>query len=661
MNISQPSRETFWRAVFLVSAALPLLSLWQSINLAHELEVDFLTRPSWIGLLVGFFVLGLIPLLALTMTWSRLKERILALAESPERLADKFRWLSWLLLPISIIGYTAVFMFPPVGDLFGGEGWIRFLIFWYFSLMGLTAMKIICRDAAWFIALLSVVLFQTVFHLFASQFSYVTDYPFAMGWSETSRYYYPSLFLSKFVYGQEYPWPVLHPTLHLLLAPPYLFHAPLWFHRLWQVLLRLVLVGAVVPAMMKRLSVQEQVARWIVALWMLLYLFMGPLYFHLAIPVILLLYGLSSQNDRRTWLVVLLASIWCGWSRVNWYPMPGMIAAVLYLLEVPFKGKTIGRYLLKPASWFVIGTLTAFISQRIYIAISGVSPELFYTSLSSDLLWYRLLPNSSYFLGLIPAAVLASFAMWMVIYLVLRGRRDSWHPIRLLFIFVALLVLFAGGLVVSLKIGGGADLHNLDAYWVLLLIVAGYMTLARYRREDGRFDEPVSLHWLVVILLFIMPVWLQLGSSAGIKTYDSSRAQSVLSALQAQVDNVNSEGGQILFITQRQLISMHMLKNVTLVPEYEREDLMEMAMANNTEYLGQFQFDMESQRFDLIIVDPLNYSIYSRRREFSEENNVWAERVMKDILCNYRLDASFPEDGIAFYVPQEGERQCPQQ
>src|SRR6185436_19027178 len=150
-------------------------------------------------------------------------------------------------------------------------------------------------------------------HLLLVYWPRVTDYPFAMGWSETSRYYYPSLFLSDKVYGQEYPWPILHPTLHLLLAPPYLFDAPL--------------------------SVQGSPTRWLVGLWMFLFLFMGPIYFHLTIPVVILLLGFSSQNDWRTWVAVILASIWCGWSRLNWYPMPGMIAVVLYLLEVPCQGK----------------------------------------------------------------------------------------------------------------------------------------------------------------------------------------------------------------------------------------------------------------------------------------------------------------------------------
>jgi hypothetical protein len=104
---------------------------------------------------------------------------------------------------------------------------------------------------------------------------------------------------------------------------------------------------------------------------------------------------------------------------------------------------------------------------------------------------------------------------------------------------------------------------------------------------------------------------------------------------------------------------MGMLKGVTLIPEYEREELMEMSMANNGDYLGKFQHDMEIQRFALIVVDPLNFNYLGEDRSFWEENNVWVRNAMRPILCNYKVDEVFPEDEIALYVPQTGERQCP--
>src|SRR6266496_2871912 len=480
MNLIQPSRLTFWRSVFALSAALPLLSISQLLGRAKSLGVDLSASKSWMGLIAGLSLLSLLSLLLLASTWSRYRERILSLAEFPEHVPNNFHWISPFFLSFALVGFTIVFMFPFVQSNFGGLGWVRFLILWPFSLIGMWGIKLLHKQASWYVALIAMVLCQATFHLLLVYWPRVTTYPFAMGWSETSRFYYPSLFVSQEVYGQKYPWPILHPTLHLLLAPPYLFHAPLWVQRAWQVGLRYILVAATVPALLKRLSIPERGARWLVGLAMFLYLFMGPVYFHLTIPVIIVLLGFSSRNDRQTWIAVLLASIWCGWSRVNWYPMPGIIAAVLYLMEVPYKGKNIFSYLLKPTLWFVMGTLTAFVFQRVYIAVSGIpDPGVFYSSFTSDLLWYRLWPNSSFSMGVFPGVVWVSLPMWLAIYISLRSNKGAWHPIRLVFIFAALLVVCIGGIIVSLKIGGGANLHNMDAYFILLLIVTSYFIFAR--------------------------------------------------------------------------------------------------------------------------------------------------------------------------------------
>ena len=660
MKIIEPSRLTFWRFIFFLTGLLPFLAMSQILENAAKLGVDLSTSASWRGLVTALALLGLLSLLLLASTWSRYREQVLALAEFAERAPSTLRGIGVLLVSLALIGFTLIFLFPFIQKFFGTLGWMRFLIFWSFSLIGMWGVKLLRKNVSWFVALVAIILCQSTLHLLLIYWPRVTDYPFAMGWSETSRYYYPSLFLSKTVYGQAYPWPILHPTLHLLLAPPYLIDAPLWFHRFWQVAIRYLLVGAVVPALMTRLSIPGRPMRWLVGLWMFLFLFMGPIYFHLSIPVILVLLGFSAQNDRRTWIAVLLASIWCGWSRLNWYPLPGMIAAVLYLMEVPYRGKNIGNYLLKPALWFAVGTLTAFLAQQVYIALSGI-PEsgIFYTSLSSDLLWYRLWPNASYFLGILPGALLASLPLWIAMYVVIRARAKDWHPLRLALIGAALLVLFLGGLVVSLKIGGGANLHNMDAYFSLLLIVFTYLVFARYQPEAGGVAQPVPLHWLLVLALIVMPAWSYLQFNLGFRSGDTARTQEVLARLQEHVDQANEQGKEILFITQRHLISMHMLENVTLVPEYEREDLMEIAMANDLPHIETFRADMEEQRFALIVVDPLNYNVLSRGRSFAEENNVWVTRIMKHILCNYREEAAFPEDEIALYVPQEGERQCP--
>ena len=658
----QPRPITFWRFILGVILFFCLLTYRDFYNISQQFAIVLTTSKTWIALfgLLSLFTIFVLFLLVITYTG-----RSRWLVDSLESFVVKrtgHKVLGGLLLGIGLIGFALFTSVPYFVKVFGGQPAVRYLLFFLSGLIGTFGIRMLWKQVPWMTAFLSMVLFQSLIQLVLVFSTAVTAYPFAMGWSETSRYYFPSLFFSKLVYGQEYPWPILHPTLHLLLAPPYLVDAPLWFHRFWQVALRFLLIGMVVPPLLGRLSIQNRFVRWIAGLWMFLFLFMGPIYFHLTVPVIIVLAGFSVRNERQTWVAVLIASIWCGWSRVNWYPVPGIIAAVLYLLEQPVNGKSLWRYLSRPFLWFTVGTLVAFLSQRIYIYFSGIPDSgSFYTSLSSDLLLYRLLPNATYFLGLLPAALLASLPMWLVIYIVIRSdRMAQWNPARLLMISAALFVLFLGGLLVSLKIGGGADIHNLDAYWVLLLIVFSYLVFARYRMENGELSRSVPLPWLLVFALLIMPAWSWTQFNVLYKTYDAQATSAELQKIQDRVDEVNARGGSILFITQRQLISMHMLNGVTLVPEYEREDIMEMAMSNNTAYLDRFKTDMENQRFDLIVVDPLKFNVISRNRSFSEENNVWVRRVMKSILCNYREDITFPADEISLYVPQQGARACPQ-
>ena len=654
--MTQPSRLTFWRSALALTVVLPFLAIWDLLYLANDLNVVIFSSKSWMGALSVLAIGGFAALLVLTSTCFRTRERILSLLEFPAR----FRWLGFFLIPISLLGYTIIFTLPFSRDLLGDLGWVRFLIFWAFSLIGMYGLKAIRKSISWLTSLLVVILLQTLLHLLATQLSSITSYPFSMGWSETSRFYYPSLFLSRIIFGVRLPWPILHPSLHLLLLPPYLFEAPLWFHRFWQVFLRFALLGLAARTLIWRLSIKDRVFRGLLWVWMVLYLFQGPVYFHLAVSLILMLWGFSAQNNRRTWIFLILASIWSGLSRINWYPMPGILASVLFFLEVPFYGKKFWRYLLKPVLWVVVGVSIAFAAQRTYIALSGIpNPEFFYTSLTSNQLWYRLFPNASYSIGVLPAALIASLPMVMAVFLALRQRRMDFHPLRLGLIFAALLVLFAGGLVVSMKIGGGVDIHNLDAYLSLLLIVTAYIVFRRYTSEKGEQAIPFSLPWYLAVFLVAAPAWFLLGSSIGFKTYDVPRTASVIDDLQALVNDVNAHDDEILFITQRHLISMHMLNNVKMIPEYEREELMEMAMGDNQDYLQIFQADMERQRFAAIVVDPLTYRLLGKNYVFGEENNAWVRYIMKPILCNYQEDVVFPEDQIAVYVPQEGVRQCP--
>jgi hypothetical protein len=194
---------------------------------------------------------------------------------------------------------------------------------------------------------------------------------------------------------------------------------------------------------------------------------------------------------------------------------------------------------------------------------------------------------------------------------------------------------------------------------IMLLIVSSYLFFGRYTPQLKPQPVPVVVPWYVLMLLVAVPVWFSAQAFARFKPYDHTGAASALRDLQARVDAANGQNRDILFISQRQMISMHMLEGVNLVPAYEREELMEMAMSDQENYLDAFRADVQNQRFALIVVDPLKFKLLGSNYSMGEENNAWVRRVIKPILCNYEVAVSYPEFQLALYVPQEGTRQCP--
>lgn len=658
------TRLIFWRLTLAVTGLLALLAAWQMFGVAHKLGITVQASKTWLALLGGLGLIGFSGFAGAVLTFYAAWKNWFEHFDLAERVPTSLRLAAAPLLAFSLLGYSLLLLQPYYSKLIRGESAVRFLIFWLLALWGAWLLRVLRPKTSWPAAFALVLLLQAAVHLVAAYLMGITDYPFALGWSETSRFYYPSLFLSEAIYGQRLPWPILHPSLHLVLVPPYWFDAPLWVHRAWQILIRFVLVGCLAPALLSRLKVDSAPVRLAAGLWIFLAAFDLPLYLHLAPPVLLVLWGFSVKDTRRTWIFLILASVWAGLSRLNWYPVPGMIAAALYLLETPYRPQTtahrppsIVSYLAQPAAWFVAGSLVAFLSMQTYIALSGIEKTGdFYTSLTSSLLWYRLWPNATYRLGVLPGIALYSLPMWIVLALSL-ARRDM-HPLRVSLLLLGLAILFAGGIVVSMKIGGGGDIHNMDAYGVALIIVSAYFFFGRCVPDESETHPPMNFHWLVTALLVLVVVWFAQRTSIGIVTYDKAESQAALTELQRQVNSVNAQGGEILFITQRHLISMNMLQSVKLTPEYEREELMEMAMANNEAYLDQFKAEIRAQRFAMIVVDPLTTNMLGRDYAMGEENNAWVRFAARPILCNYRAEQTFANDRIVIYVPQEAPA-CP--
>ncbi|MCS6908818.1 MAG: hypothetical protein RML93_13205 [Anaerolineales bacterium] len=492
--------------------------------------------------------------------------------------------------------------------------------------------------------LLSLLTLSAVLHLFYFA-SEVNTYPFSLDWSETSRYYYASLFLSEKIYGSRIPWSPLHPSRYLLQAVPFFFSAPLWIHRLWQSILWVGLTALGAAALVYRLRLTDRWLQYLALIACFVFFLVGPIYYHLIPCMAMVLFGFSPQPKTTRELILslsclILASTWAGLSRINWYPVPGLLASMLYFLEVPFH-KSFGRYFSKPFLWSLLGFGTAYLTREAYIHLSGNPAEFFSTSFSSPLLWHRLFPNATYPPGILLGSLGLILPLAALAFLYLHRHWGAINPWRWAAIGAILAVFYLGGVIVSLKIGGGSNLHNLDAFWAFLAVLVGYLFAGKLRGD--RAEEPLAFPvvWeeksvqTLCLLAALVAALHPLALVQPFYRYDQSKTSALLRKMQKTLSQ-GSPDEEVLLISERHLVTFGYLSGVKLVPDYERVFLMEMVMAGHTPYLQRFLEDIQSRRYKYIVVDPLSYRFAGGSERFGIENNLWVERVALPLLCYYK-------------------------
>ena len=548
---------------------------------------------------------------------------------------------------------------------------LRILVFCILSLAGAWLFLRAWPQHGWGFALLFTMLGFGAAYKLASFIPDVSTYPFSLSWSEGSRYYYTSLWFSNQVYGVAVPPSVLHPSRYLLQSIPFLIpNSSLVLHRLWQVLLWVVTASLTSWLLSRRLASSGHrhplVIRLSLFFWAFLFVFQGPVYYHLLFMVILLLWRFSSTHFWRSLVLVLVASLWAGISRVNWLPVPGLLAAALYLMEVKVERKSVWRYLIPPFIWVLAGTGVAFASQQAYQLWSGNPSAWFGSSFSSDLLWYRLWPNRTFPMGILPSAVFVSLPVVGLMILRLINRWREFHPVRLFGLAGILFVLFAGGVVVSVKIGGGSNLHNLDAYLALLLVIGAYIYFTRFlpdlptdHTESVQASAPrvsnkriKSAEAILIAAALVFPLYFTLSAGGELPHRDYPAAQAALQTLNTATQQAVRQGGEVLFISQRHLVTFDYIQDVPLIPDDELVFLMEMAMSDNSAYLDAFHNDVSHQRFAIIVSEPLTIQYQGKSHSFGEENDAWVERVSEPVLCYYEPTQIVETAGVVLYAPR---------
>ena len=323
---------------------------------------------------------------------------------------------------------------------------------------------------------------------------------------------------------------------------------------------------------------------------------------------------------------------------------------MFYLFEIPVQNKNYLKYFIWPAIWFTFGTIFAFLASSLYTHFSGNPSYLFGTALHSPLLWYRLFPNSTYDLGILISAIL----IFLPIYLIVDHKkfRERLGFVRSSLVLLILMVFFLGGLIVSVKIGGGSNLHNFDAFIVLSLVFCtfGFFGFQSTRDESIEANVLSTLSGLGIIASCMVIVGLIAISVNSPKPYQQNEIHKEIVELQTLSSKYE---GNLLLLSDRQLVATGELNPKQFEPNFEVVTLMEMVMSNNVPYLNQFYSDLNHHKFSMIITKPLNSRLQDRSAKFSRENNLWVKKVEMPVLESYQLVAELPLSQIEIYIPKE--------
>jgi len=132
-----------------------------------------------------------------------------------------------------------------------------------------------------------------------------------------------------------------------------------------------------------------------------------------------------------------------------------------------------------------------------------------------------------------------------------------------------------------------------------------------------------------------------------------------LDVLTQITEEISDQGGEILFITDRHLLTFGYLGEVPLESDYEKVFLMEKSMAGDAGYLHNFHQDLYNGRYKLIVVEPLFTRTKGFGARFGEENDAWVRNVVRHLKCSYKNREYLRDMNIQLLVPRNQLQDCP--
>ena len=319
-----------------------------------------------------------------------------------------------------------------------------------------------------------------------------------------------------------------------------------------------------------------------------IFLNQGPIYPTLTISLIISLIFIRSKPPLKI-LGWILASLFAGISRFTWVLVIGAWAGLIdLLLHYPSRQGFWFKRLLPTVGIILLGVIPGMLVSWPEVMSSQGSTI---TSQASAPLWYRLMPNSTYSLGVFPGSLLATGFLLIVLVMLWRARRwnpDNWQGVGVVIVIVG---FFAFCLFASAKIGGGSNLHNMDMYMVSLLLV---VVIAGFGLKPTKNTERTvsSVLRAAILLATIIPSWSGWWSASPLLLPTQAESKAAIAAIQSAIDTMEP-GGKVLFIDQRQLITFGSIRGVEFFPEYEKKFMMDQAMAGECRIFSRLLYGSE--------------------------------------------------------------------
>jgi hypothetical protein len=685
-----------------------ILSSWLLAVSILEFEKIAWGSGIWLGQFsfkwaLAFFTFVLFCVFCLSMVVISLwfPPRLLFWGSHLAKLRNRFGGLRWVLVILALIAPVWLLQYTFYGAVIDGP-YLRILL-WMLSAF-FTAVLLTWdsnRLIIWPSLLVALVLTSGVFN-FVTPLRNVTDYPFSLGWSEGNRLWDYSVLFGRnlYVYPADQPIPVLLDIGRQSIGGiPFFFPGlTIWQARLWLGFVNIVpylVLGWVAFQVPK-----QYFFHWLIAgIWAFTFVRQGPIH----PPLLLSAIGVALAWGRSLWIavpLVMISGYFAQASRFTWMFAPGMWAGMLELSGVYQQGNPglknwlraisvglaglFGGYFAPRLVPALMGWVTSFLSPQSSNVPAGVEGGVAISSAGDPfvqpLIWYRLFPNATYEYGILIGLLFAVAPLAAVlIYLsaTRRWRLTTWQKPGIILPLIAFLVV---GLIVSVKIGGGGDLHNMDMFMIGILFAAA--TAWRNGGREWIEQAVIAPVWVrsMVLLLIVFPGYQPLMNLAPISIADNVSAVTILADIlptdpapetlpttdetRRALDRIRREvqmasaQGDVLFMDQRQLLTFGYIEGVQLVPEYDKKVLINQAMSEDAQYFQGFYHDLASQRFSLIVSHPLHMRFQTESDNFGEENNAWVKWVSRPVLCYYEPQVTLRKVTVQLLIPRQDLSDC---